>query len=490
MSDYNISSKITQLKNALSSLNKDEFDSSKFKGDALSIFDSLNEEYDNSFSDTGMKDILMSIAGDDGQISDEELNQFMMTDGVESLSASDFEKYAVNLLNDEKNNLDVNKSESSKKSNNVNNVNNFSKTLNDGSVLNITYNSDRSINRQDKKCPDGSSLSIEYTYDENGNKTGSVTKRYDTEGNLLNTTNVKYDLDGNKIYGKTVDADGTLVGEANYKYQKNADGTTSQLRYNMSGILTNTVVYKDNINEPISNTNNITNSVELFSKTSDGTMTSSVKSVKGNTLEENIFDKNGNISFKTVYNEFGEKIAEITYTYYDNGALKNENRKDFKVPKHESTDLNNVNNANNVDNSKNIQSEKSSKKFSLGLTGEQLAEIARNVGGAEGTKDWCLRGVNDSLEVAYGFRFSYPSAYQALDGIRAKEGFEEITGNYPNAENLRNLPAGAIVIWDKCDQYPHGHISIALGDGTEASDCIRNQITRLGTSSYHVFMPT
>lgn len=137
---------------------------------------------------------------------------------------------------------------------------------------------------------------------------------------------------------------------------------------------------------------------------------------------------------------------------------------------------------------KTFLNENKAKTGGLGLTGEELADIAKNVGGAEGTVGWCLRGVNDTLEEAYGFRLSYNSAYQALGEMQNKDGFEDVTSDYNSPQDLANLPAGAMVIWDKGNGHEHGHISIALGDGTEASDHIQKQITGFGTK-YHVFMP-
>lgn len=129
-------------------------------------------------------------------------------------------------------------------------------------------------------------------------------------------------------------------------------------------------------------------------------------------------------------------------------------------------------------------------KAGLGLSGEELAEIARTTGGAQGTTGWCLRGVNDTLEKAYGFRLSYNSAYQAIGEMQNKEGFEDVTDQYTTDQDLANLPAGAMVIWENGNGHPHGHISISLGNGQEASDHIQAQTTksRYGTK-YHVFMP-
>ncbi|MCA9552485.1 MAG: single-stranded DNA-binding protein [Myxococcales bacterium] len=47
-----------------------------------------------------------------------------------------------------------------------------------------------------------------------------------------------------------------------------------------------------------------------------------------------------------------------------------------------------------------------------------------------------------------------------------------------------------IVVWGKTAASPHGHISVALGDGREASDHIQSQITSLrGATNYRVFIP-
>lgn len=127
----------------------------------------------------------------------------------------------------------------------------------------------------------------------------------------------------------------------------------------------------------------------------------------------------------------------------------------------------------------------------LGATGEgaRLAQIAGCVGGQNGTCGKCLKGVNDSLQAAYGFRLSYPSAYmakQSLDNMGDR--FQNVTNQYRPASKLSSLPPGAIVVWDRKEGHPHGHISIALGNGQEASDHIQKQITGYG-SSYTVYMP-
>ena len=127
----------------------------------------------------------------------------------------------------------------------------------------------------------------------------------------------------------------------------------------------------------------------------------------------------------------------------------------------------------------------------LGATneGERLAQLARVTGGANGTRGKCLKGVNDTLQRAYGFRLSYPSAYMAKQSLdRMTDRFQDVTNQYQPASRLSSLPPGAIVVWNQKPGHPHGHISISLGNGQEASDHIQKQITGYG-SSYTVYMP-
>lgn len=118
-------------------------------------------------------------------------------------------------------------------------------------------------------------------------------------------------------------------------------------------------------------------------------------------------------------------------------------------------------------------------------TGQRLAEIAR----AEATNGdskggLCFRDVGRSLR-KIGIETSGASAYMAADQLARNPKVKEI--KVPQSQ-LARLPAGAIVVWDRGAGKPHGHISISTGDGKEASDLMRNQITNYGTS-FRVFMP-
>lgn len=97
---------------------------------------------------------------------------------------------------------------------------------------------------------------------------------------------------------------------------------------------------------------------------------------------------------------------------------------------------------------------------------------------------YCYRGVKHHLR-QIGVNLTGGSAYQAADQLARTGRFREV--QVPR-EQLRSLPAGAVVVWNRGNGRRHGHISIAMGDGREASDRIRRQITNY-PNSYRVFLP-
>ncbi len=114
--------------------------------------------------------------------------------------------------------------------------------------------------------------------------------------------------------------------------------------------------------------------------------------------------------------------------------------------------------------------------------GRKLAQdAAKNANGPGG---WCFKWVSNSLR-RHGVETSGASAYMAADQLARNDKFREVK---IDPKEFNKLPPGAVVVWNKGPGKPHGHISIALGDGREASDKIRNQITNYGTSA-RVFLP-
>lgn len=121
----------------------------------------------------------------------------------------------------------------------------------------------------------------------------------------------------------------------------------------------------------------------------------------------------------------------------------------------------------------------------LGGLPSWAGELAKYAGeNANGPGGYCYKWVAQALR-KFGVNVSGASAYMAADQLAKNPKFREV--KVPEKE-LPKLPAGAVVVWNKGNGHEHGHISIALGNGKEASDKLRNQITGYGTS-FRVFLP-
>lgn len=117
-------------------------------------------------------------------------------------------------------------------------------------------------------------------------------------------------------------------------------------------------------------------------------------------------------------------------------------------------------------------------------TGQKLAQSAEATANRMGSVGWCYKGVGESLR-SIGVETSGASAYMAADQLAKNPKMREVQ---VSNEELPKLPAGAVVVWDHNAEHQHGHISIALGNGKEASDHVQDQITNFGTS-HRVFIP-
>lgn len=120
-------------------------------------------------------------------------------------------------------------------------------------------------------------------------------------------------------------------------------------------------------------------------------------------------------------------------------------------------------------------------------TGRALAESAMRTPVPPGCRPgYCYRGVKHHMR-QIGVNLTGGSAYQAAPQIARSGKFNEVR---VSRAQLKDLPAGAVVVWgpNQAAGKPHGHISIALGNGREASDKHRNQITNKN-ATYRVFIP-
>lgn len=119
-------------------------------------------------------------------------------------------------------------------------------------------------------------------------------------------------------------------------------------------------------------------------------------------------------------------------------------------------------------------------------SGVRLAESARDTAQSMNSTGWCYRGVSTAVARATGVQLTGGSAYMAADQLAGSSKFKEIS---VSPDQLAKLPPGAIVVWGQTSESPHGHISVSLGNGQEASDHLQTQMTSLrGHQNYRVFV--
>ena len=117
--------------------------------------------------------------------------------------------------------------------------------------------------------------------------------------------------------------------------------------------------------------------------------------------------------------------------------------------------------------------------------GQALAQDASREARRRGTVGNCYNAVADVIDRKVDKFLWGGHAYMAADQLAArKDLFREVPAN-----DLANLPPGAVVVWGKGNS-DSGHISIALGDGREASDHIAAQMrSHYGGAPARVFIP-
>lgn len=362
------SNQIDKLKKAIGTIDTSKLEAANFQGNAESIFAEFNVSNDNIFKDTGLDKILNNIAGDDGQISEEELKKIMESDGDELFSMNDFVAYAENAINEALKEIEIdsssNKTETKASDSVVGddepaNMNSIStKNYDKGDIKTRTVEKDADgniISRTDVKADgstvvckyenglkvsqetsyaDGTKTSTALKYDENGKKIGASTSRYDENGNFQNLTVADYDAEtGRKTHAKTTLPDGSVQGEADYEYTENTDGSYSEKRYAIgsdgSRTLTTTTEYdKEKNPERAIHHNNST--TEIFNRDKEGKVVSStIQNGDGTTRAEDTIDANGNVLKHVEYTSDGRIASETTYEYYDNGNEKSKNTKTY-----------------------------------------------------------------------------------------------------------------------------------------------------------------
>lgn len=118
--------------------------------------------------------------------------------------------------------------------------------------------------------------------------------------------------------------------------------------------------------------------------------------------------------------------------------------------------------------------------------GNSLANIANKNAKQMNTVGYCARGTNRALEQAglTNGETRVASAFQA-DGLLSKhKNFKEVK---VSKDELKNLPAGCVIVWQASAGHKHGHIAVTLGNGKEASDHVQNLVIR--NAQFSVFVP-
>lgn len=126
-------------------------------------------------------------------------------------------------------------------------------------------------------------------------------------------------------------------------------------------------------------------------------------------------------------------------------------------------------------------------KYNPRLSG-LLASIAKRNAEKTDTVGMCFKGVREGFEES-GFsngEIRGKSAYMAAGMLRKHKNFTEIQGL--TKSDLKSLPAGCVIVWDKSQGHKHGHIAVTLGNGQEASDHVQGLVQR--NAKFWVFVPT
>lgn len=139
-------------------------------------------------------------------------------------------------------------------------------------------------------------------------------------------------------------------------------------------------------------------------------------------------------------------------------------------------------------------------KQGLGLTGEELVDVARQMLDRYGSsKGYCATGVSRTFQMAYGLSLGGNGCDwdSNMDKLVEQGAFVEVTSDYKTSDELSNLPAGAVVCWEASGNgstggAKYGHVTIADGKGGEISDHYAANIYKsIGGRSdlYRVYLP-
>ena len=123
--------------------------------------------------------------------------------------------------------------------------------------------------------------------------------------------------------------------------------------------------------------------------------------------------------------------------------------------------------------------------------GNRLATKAKQIANSRNTNGNSYQAVTQAINSVLG-GYSASTPEMAIDQLRQSGKYVEYTQKTGvKSRELPSLPPGAIVVWRRTCKATKGDISIALGNGMEASDHIAKQRIHLNGDAYQhrVFMP-
>ncbi len=111
--------------------------------------------------------------------------------------------------------------------------------------------------------------------------------------------------------------------------------------------------------------------------------------------------------------------------------------------------------------------------FRIARAAERNAENNNTVG-------WCYREVADTLD-NFGVHLYGNSAYMAAPQLARNDKFKEVSPT--------NLKPGTVLVFGKSEGHPHGHITVYLGNGREASDHVQQLVNFKAYGGVRAFEP-
>ncbi|MBX9720924.1 MAG: C40 family peptidase, partial [Candidatus Obscuribacterales bacterium] len=110
-----------------------------------------------------------------------------------------------------------------------------------------------------------------------------------------------------------------------------------------------------------------------------------------------------------------------------------------------------------------------------------IARAAENNANRVGTVGWCYREVANTLD-RFGVHLSGSSAYMAAPQLAANKHFHEVSTDH--------LKKGTVLVFGPSQGHPHGHITVYLGNGREASDHVQSLVNFNHYGGVRAFEPT